>query len=83
MSDGATPEEAIQNGRDAIKSYLLSCREFGDPIPEPGSQSPVAIPTNLRSRLNDRAQRQKRTASDLAAQLLTEGLEKCAESLTR
>jgi predicted RNase H-like HicB family nuclease len=37
MSDGATPEEAITNGRDALKSALLTMMEFGDTIPEPGT----------------------------------------------
>ncbi len=35
MSDGETPEEAIENGRDALKCALLTMREFGDPIPAP------------------------------------------------
>ena len=34
-SDGETPEQAIVNGRDAVRSYLLSCRKHGDPIPKP------------------------------------------------
>ncbi len=28
ISDGKTPEEAIANGRDALKSYVLTTREF-------------------------------------------------------
>lgn len=35
MSDGATIEEAIANGRDAVKTWILTAREFGDPIPIP------------------------------------------------
>ncbi len=38
-SDGDTPEQAIVNGRDAVRSYLMSCRKHGDPIPKPGSPS--------------------------------------------
>lgn len=37
LSDGETPEEAIENGCDALKSALLTLREFGDPIPKPSS----------------------------------------------
>jgi antitoxin HicB len=37
MSDGGSPEEAIRNGRDALRSVLLTKLEFGDPMPEPGS----------------------------------------------
>ena len=35
MSDGDTIDEAIANGRDALKACLKTLREFGDPIPEP------------------------------------------------
>lgn len=34
-SDGATPEEVIENGRDALKSWLAVAREFGDQLPTP------------------------------------------------
>ena len=34
ISDGETPEETIKNGRDAIKAYLLSRQEYGEPIPK-------------------------------------------------
>lgn len=33
-SDGATTEEAIENGHDAIKSWLAVAREFDDPLPK-------------------------------------------------
>lgn len=36
-SDGATPEEAIENGRDALKSWLEVASEFDDDLPEPFS----------------------------------------------
>ena len=29
ISDGETPEEAIRNGRDALKACLATMREFG------------------------------------------------------
>jgi len=34
MSDGETPEEAIVNGRDALKCTLLTLKEFGRPLPK-------------------------------------------------
>jgi antitoxin HicB len=37
MSYGETTEEAIVNGRDALKCCLLTLKEFGDPIPAPGT----------------------------------------------
>jgi antitoxin HicB len=39
LSDGDTPEEALHNGRDAAKAYLLSCVKHGDPIPKPSKAS--------------------------------------------
>ena len=37
MSDGETPEEAVVNGRDALKCSLLTLKEFGDPVSAPGT----------------------------------------------
>jgi antitoxin HicB len=37
ISDGPTVEEAIVNGRDALKCCLLTMKEFGDTFPKPGS----------------------------------------------
>ena len=34
-SDGATPEEALSNGRDALASWLAVAQEFGDRLPQP------------------------------------------------
>jgi antitoxin HicB len=56
-SDGETPEEAIANGRDAVRSYLLSCKKHGDPIPKPSSpasssgQFRVRMPKSLHAQL--------------------------------
>ncbi len=63
-SDGETPEQAIVNGRDAVRSYLLSCRKHGDPIPKPGpttrssGQFRVRMPKSLHSRLVAEAERE-------------------------
>lgn len=32
---GSTYEEAIQQGKDAIESWIMVAREFGQPIPPP------------------------------------------------
>jgi antitoxin HicB len=61
-SDGETPEQAIVNGRDAVRSYLLSCRKHGDPIPKPSSpvtssgQFRVRMPKGLHARLAAQAE---------------------------
>lgn len=39
MSDGETPEEALENGLDALKCALEAFAKWGKPIPEPGSSS--------------------------------------------
>jgi len=63
-SDGNTPEEAIANGRDAVRSYLLSCRRHGDPIPTPGlpasssGQFRVRMPKSLPAQLAAQAERE-------------------------
>ncbi|HMC61377.1 MAG TPA: type II toxin-antitoxin system HicB family antitoxin, partial [Candidatus Solibacter sp.] len=50
MSDGATPEEAVLNGRDALRCMLLTKIEFGDPIPDPGSIVSLAVPAGIHDR---------------------------------
>src|SRR5664279_4478254 len=61
-SDGETPEQAIINGRDAVRSYLLSCRKHGDPVPKPSSpagssgQFRLRMPKSLHARLAAQAE---------------------------
>jgi antitoxin HicB len=38
IADGATPEEAIQEGRDAVRAYLASFKR-GEKPPAPGTQA--------------------------------------------
>ncbi len=63
-SDGDTPERALVNGRDAVRSYLLSCRKHGDPIPKPSSpaqssgQFRVRMPKSMHARLVAQAERE-------------------------
>ncbi len=63
-SDGDTPEQAIVNGRDAVRSYLLSCKKHGDPMPKPSSpvsssgQFRVRMPKSLHARLVAQAERE-------------------------
>jgi antitoxin HicB len=63
-SDGDTPEEAIVNGRDAVRSYLLSCKKHGDPMPKPSSlasssgQFRVRMPKSLHAQLVTQAERE-------------------------
>jgi antitoxin HicB len=80
ISDGETPEEAIANGKDALKSCLRTMREFGDPIPKPGSfgassgQWRQRVPKSLHARLTARAQQEGVSLNSLVTALLAEGL---------
>ena len=80
MSDGETPEEAIVNGRDALKCCLLTMREFGDPIPLPGSfnkpsgQWRQRVPKSLHARLTARAEHEGVSLNTLVTTLIAQGL---------
>jgi antitoxin HicB len=80
MSDGETPEEAIVNGRDAVKCYLGMMKEFGDPIPRPGSfakpsgQWRQRVPKSLHARLTARAEREGVSLNTLVTTLIAQGL---------
>ena len=79
MSDGRTPEEAILNGRDALKSVLLTMKEFGDPIPKPGAHTSASgqfrlrVPKSLHAWLAAQAAREGVSLNTLAVALLSEG----------
>jgi antitoxin HicB len=80
MSDGETPEDAIVNGRDALKSCLRTMKEFGDPIPKPGGfvrasgQWRQRVPKTLHARLVARAEQEGVSLNTLVTALLSEGL---------
>lgn len=42
VSDGATPEEALINVRDAIAMWLEAAAELGRPIPHPTPRAAIA-----------------------------------------
>src|ERR1039458_728534 len=82
ISDGETPEEAITNGRDALKSVLLTMKEFGDAIPQPRSLSAASgqwrqrVPRSLHSRLVTRAEQEGVSLNTLVTAMIAEGLGK-------
>ena len=64
MSDGETPEEAIDNLDDAKKSWIETCLELGRPVPEPvtdefSGQLRIRIPKTLHRTLAERAKEEK------------------------
>src|ERR1039458_6054503 len=82
ISDGETPEEAIANGRDALKSVLLTMKDFGDPIPKPGSVTQSSgqwrqrLPKSLHARLTARAEQEGVSLNTLVTSMIAEGLGK-------
>lgn len=82
LSDGKSIEEAIANGADALRSWLATAREFGDPIPPPSRPSDDAysgrwnmrVPKSLHRRLAERAKAEGVSLNTLAVTLLAEGL---------
>jgi antitoxin HicB len=79
MSDGATFEEAVANGRDAVKSWILTAREFGDPVPPPGSGGEPGkfvqrLPKSLHTKLAARAKQEGVSLNSLVLAFIAEGL---------
>jgi antitoxin HicB len=82
LSDGETIEEAITNGADAVRSWVDTAREFGDPVPPPSHPSDDAysgrwnmrVPKSLHRRLAERAKAEGVSLNTLAVTLLAEGL---------
>ncbi|TAN53439.1 MAG: toxin-antitoxin system HicB family antitoxin [Methylococcaceae bacterium] len=79
MADGATMEEAIANGRDAVKSWILTAHEFGDPVPVPGSGGEPGkfvqrLPKSLHTRLAARAKQEGVSLNSLVLSFIAEGL---------
>lgn len=80
MSDGETPEEAIKNGMDAVKSWLETAREFNDPVPKPGESGSgrfvTLVPRSLHARLVARAKQEGVSMNVLVTAFLAESLGK-------
>lgn len=78
ISDGETPEEAIANGRDALKSTLLTLRELKGHIPGPdqwaSGQWRQRVPRSLHARLIERAHQDQVSLNMLVTAMIAEGL---------
>lgn len=80
MSDGDTPEQAISNGRDALRSAILTLQEFGDPVPAPGAATTASgqwgqrVPKTLHARLTERARQEGVSLNALVSTMIAEGL---------
>jgi antitoxin HicB len=77
-SDGATPEEAIKNGRDALESWLSVAREFGDESPKPFSgvsgRFVQRVPRSLHAQLIARAKIEGVSLNTLVVSIVSQGL---------
>ena len=79
ISDGNTPEEAFNQGCDAVKSYLLSCAKHGDPFPKPSEASGQwrqRVPRSLHARLVNKARQEGVSLNTLVIAMIAEGLGK-------
>jgi antitoxin HicB len=77
-SDGQTPEEAIRNGRDALKSWLAVAQEFGDQVPAPfaavSGRFVQRVPRSLHAQLIARARAEGVSLNTLIVSLVSQGL---------
>ena len=77
-SDGATPEEAIENGRDALRSWLTVAEEFGDDAPKPFTAVSGCfvqrVPSSLQSQFIARAKAEGVSLNTLIVSLVSEGI---------
>ena len=77
-SDGATPAEAIENGRDALASWLEVAREFGDKIPSPFSAASgrfvQRVPRSLHAQLTAQAKAEGVSLNTLVVSLVSQAL---------
>lgn len=77
-SDGATPEEAIENGRDALKSWLAVANEFNDRVPKPiqavSGRFVQRVPRSLHAQLVAQAEAEGVSLNTLVVSLVSQGL---------
>lgn len=77
-SDGATPEEAIANGRDALRAWLSVAQEFADQLPKPYSivsgRFVQRVPRSLHAQLIARARVEGVSLNTLVVSLVSQGI---------
>ena len=81
MSDGETIEETIENGKDAIRCWIETAKEFGDEIPKPGSAERFErhwiqqVSENVYTQLLEKAEQEGISLNALITEILSAGLE--------
>lgn len=80
MADGETVEEAIAESRDALTSWIETCKSEGDEIPQPSNaehysgQWRLRVPKSLHAALAFRAKQEGVSLNTLATTLLAAGI---------
>lgn len=84
MSDGATVEEAIANGRDAFSAWVAAAHDMGKPVPEPASKPMelveasgkfvARLPKSLHARLVAMARKEGVSLNTLVLTLISESV---------
>lgn len=80
MSDGESIVEAIENRRDALRSWIRAMRDAGRPVPAPGGGTAYSgkwqmrVPKTLHRRLAERARAEGVSLNTLAVTLIAEGI---------
>ena len=76
MSDGESPEEAIENGRDAVAAWLKAAHEADRKVPQPGELPSgkfiARVPRSLHARLTARAKQEGVSMNALVSAFLAE-----------
>jgi antitoxin HicB len=82
MSDGDTPEEAIQNARGAFDAWVETRNALKLPVPKPGVQASgkllARLPKHLHTALLERAATEGISANTLLVSFVAEGIGKRA-----
>lgn len=82
ISDGETVEEAIENGRDAMRSWIAAAKQAGRKIPKAtvaadnkfSGKWQQRAPKSLHRRLAERAKSEGVSLNTLVVTLVSEGL---------
>jgi antitoxin HicB len=77
MGDGATPEEALADGKEALRASIETLRELGRDVPPPSAPTGewrIRAPKSLHRRLAARAKHEAVSLNLLTVSLLAEAL---------
>ena len=78
MSDGDTPEEALENGKDAFQCWMAAASEDNATIPKPyqdySGKFVQRLPKSLHARLVKRAKQEQVSLNSLVISYIAERL---------